>query len=226
MSGFSNNILTGSLSILIFNSIFSIFLSSNLIKEENKFNNFWVKYNLILIPILFNKLYYCTLMHFCLKINKENKGYDLIPTSTLVSIYLFLWNLIYSFIKGIFDVNSNGLYFIQIIFSTIVCLPFFLIIIFFLIHSIILGYFCYLLFIFLSFFTCGSCCLSHLERIISSCKCRLCKKEKPFKCIYCSCKKLGSYFDSGNKCYLQCNFYGCYEINNCCDCSSFFCCKQ
>ena len=230
ISKISNIILTGILSILIFNSIFSIIISPILLNEKNKFDNFWVKNEYILIPILLNKLYHCTLIHFCLNISEKINRYDLISTSTLVSIYIFLWNFIYQYIKGYFDFNSNGLYIIQIIFSSVVLLPFTLIIIFFIIHSVISGYFFYLLFIFISFFTCGtiwlSCLYDRLNDYLGGKKknfisCRLLDLN-PDKFIRCCGGKLGSYCDSNNKCYCQCCFYYGYETN-CCDCTE--CCN-
>ena len=165
-------------------------------------------------------------MHFCLKISEENKGYDLISTSTLVSIYLFFWNIIYNLIKGKLDVKSKYLYIMQIIFSSIISLPLILIIIFFFIHSIISGYFFYILFIFLSFFFCGAIWLSPLCNYLndSNISCNFCGflDMNPYTCIFCSSGRLGSYCDSNNKCYCQCCFYYGYETK-CCDCT--ICCK-
>ena len=223
ISEISNVILAGILSIIIFNSIFSIILSYNLLNENDKSDNFWVKNEFILIPILLNKLYYCTLMHYCLEIYEKNKEYFLISTSTLVSIYLYLWNKIYNLIKGY--LNINALYIIQIIFSGVVLFPFILIAIFFIIHSIISGYCFYLFFIFLSYFLCGHIWFFKLYDYLdkNNFKLRFCGicNLNPDKFIYCSCGKLGSYCDSNNKFYCQCCFYYGYE-ENCCDCTE--CC--
>ena len=162
-------------------------------------------------------------MHYCLEIYEKNKEYFLISTSTLVSIYLYLWNKIYNLIK--IYLNINALYIIQIIFSGVVLFPFILIAIFFIIHSIISGYCFYLFFIFLSYFLCGHIWFFKLYDYLdkNNFKLRFCGicNLNPDKFIYCSCGKLGSYCDSNNKFYCQCCFYYGYE-ENCCDCTE--CC--
>ena len=171
-------------------------------------------------------------MHFCLQISEDKKGYELISNSTLVSIYLFFWNLVYDLIKGYFDVNSNSLLIIQIIISSIICFIFFIIILLVLIHSIISGYLFYLFFLFLSFFLLGGFWLSPLCNCLDyyNLSCNLyglldMNNMNQNYNFYCRNGKLickGAYCDNNNMLYSKCCLAHCYETR-CCDCC--YCCK-
>ena len=124
----SNDILNGTHGILLFNGvfslIFSIFYLSN-ISEEIK--TYFFKYNIILIPILMNKFYFFTLHYYCIYTSEKYQKFEIISNSSLISIYISIWNIILALIKTSIpeNINSNQfncdkiLYIIQIIFSSI-----------------------------------------------------------------------------------------------------------
>ena len=78
-----------------------------------------------LIPILLSKFYFFTFNFYCVSISNEQKGYELFMSgSTLISLYLIIWNLIlkYSILNTI--KNDRILYIIQILLSFIIVLYF------------------------------------------------------------------------------------------------------
>lgn len=91
ISKLSNGILDGVHAILFFNGVFSfifsvLYLSSKLeyIFEDNV--------NVIFIPILINKFYLLTLNYYCAYTSEENKNDELISNSTLISLYMGIWD--------------------------------------------------------------------------------------------------------------------------------------
>ena len=64
-----------------------------------------------------NKFYYLTLNYYCLYLSEALKGFELISGSTLISIYIMVWNVIIEAIKRIDKLYI--LYIIQIIFVSI-----------------------------------------------------------------------------------------------------------
>ena len=129
----SNEILNGTHSIVLFNSlfsfIFSIFYFSNMSEEVKSFL-FKDNINIIFIPILMNKFYYFTLNYYCIYTAEEDKKFEMISYSSIISFYIIIWNLIMTIIKSIIpDGNDNNdynnyqiLYIIQIIFASPVTL--------------------------------------------------------------------------------------------------------
>ena len=113
----SKEILDGTHMILIFNTIFSLIFTSYYFSDESEENYFNKHTNYIFIPILMNKFYYLTLNYYCLYLSEALKGFELISGSTLISIYIMVWNVIIEAIKRIDKLYI--LYIIQIIFVSI-----------------------------------------------------------------------------------------------------------
>ena len=110
-SELSNNILNGTYGIIIFNSFYSFILSCACISREIKNNYFFY------IPIFLNKFYYFTFAHQCAIRTDDEESLNYFTTATLLSIYLFIWDLIIEQIKLI---PVKILLFIQIILSLII----------------------------------------------------------------------------------------------------------
>ena len=130
ISKLSNEILNGTHGILLFNSVFSLIFSAfylSKMKEDIKSYFFKDNLNVIYIPILMNKFYYFTLNYYCIYTSEDTKKFDIIPGSSLISIYISIWDFILSLIKsnipdeyGTNDYNYfNILYIIQITFASI-----------------------------------------------------------------------------------------------------------
>ena len=119
----SNDILNGTHGIVLFNGVFSLIFSSfYLSKMPDKTKNFFFKENtnIIFIPILMNKFYYFTLNYYCIYTSEKNNKFDIISSSSLISFYIFIWNLALTFLKSsISDDYYNILYIIQIVFDSI-----------------------------------------------------------------------------------------------------------
>ena len=119
----SNDILNGTHGIVLFNGVFSLIFSSfYLSKMPDKTKNFFFKENtnIIFIPILMNKFYYFTLNYYCIYTSEKNNKFDIISSSSLISFYIFIWNLALTFLKSsIPDNYYNILYIIQIVFDSI-----------------------------------------------------------------------------------------------------------
>ena len=110
-SEISNNILNGTYGIIIFNSFYSFILSSICISKEIK-NNYY-----FYIPIFLNKFYYFTFAHQCAIRTDDDDSLNYFTTATLLSIYLFIWDLIIDQIKLI---PIKILLYIQIFLSLII----------------------------------------------------------------------------------------------------------
>ena len=127
ISKMSNEILDGTHGIIFFNSVFSLIFSSFYL--SNVFKNFiFEEYiNIIFIPILMNKFYYFTLNYYCIYTSEKNNSFELISGSTLISIYLIVWDYIIEKIKNEIPERKSDtdydyfiiLYIIQIVFSSI-----------------------------------------------------------------------------------------------------------
>jgi len=126
----SNDILNGTHGIVLFNCVFSLIFSSFYLSNmSDDIKNFFFKdnINIIFIPILMNKFYYFTLNYYCIYTAEKNNKFDIISTSSLISFYIFIFNLALTFIKSsIPDDNKTGnynyfniLYIIQIVFDSI-----------------------------------------------------------------------------------------------------------
>ena len=214
----SNDIFTGSIVILGFNSLFSfiftIFYYSNnsaskaLINDPNNYYNY-----ILYIPLLMNKFYYFTFIYYCIKVTEVIKGFDLMSGSTLISIYLLVWSSFFGILIDLIPIKFIFILFaVQIISSTLILFKFFLI--------IINNLFCrgmffrtslYLLFYIFAcggiwFFGCCDCC--------KCCKCCECFETK------------GNFND---KCCKHCNYNYC-EHEECSEILDnlieFKCCKK
>ena len=114
----SNEILKGTRAILLFNGIFSLIFSGYyLTGDSSNFKKFFFQdnINIIFMPILMNKFYYFTLNYYCVYTAEENKKFELISASSLISIYIALWNLVLIIIKSVIpdeDVYDNHNYYI------------------------------------------------------------------------------------------------------------------
>ena len=119
----SNGILNGTHGIVLFNGVFSLIFSSFYLSNmQDKIKNFFFKenINIIFIPILMNKFYYFTLNYYCIYTSEKNNKFDIISSSSLISFYIFIWNLALTFLKSsISDDHYNILYIIQIVFDSI-----------------------------------------------------------------------------------------------------------
>ena len=72
-----------------------------------------------------SKFYHFTLIYFCISYSEDKKKFELISGSTLITIYLSIWEFIISFIKNLCDENSiNSLYITQLVISCLVLLYF------------------------------------------------------------------------------------------------------
>ena len=180
----SEDILQGSTVIIIFNSVFSLiftlFYFSSLTYLVTDINNYF-----IYIPILMNKFYFFTFTYYCLKTAEKTKGIDLVSGSTLITIYISIWNLITGVISNLF--SNHILFSIQLLPSSIITLLF--------LSLIAYNLFCRgifwrtFLYIFFYFFACGGCWFF-------GCCCKCCRN-----CCYCfetpkefnSCCKCGVF---------------------------------
>ena len=135
ISNLSKNILRGTHGILIFNSVFSVIFSFiYLFYKENDIKALFFEDNLniIFMPILMNKYYYFTLNYYCTSTGEDNKKFEIISNSVLVSLYITIWNSVISLIKTIVpdetttDGNdyNNILFIIQMVFSSFPFLAF------------------------------------------------------------------------------------------------------
>ena len=128
ISKLSNEILNGTLGILMFNCLFSFIFSIfylSYMSEEVKSFLFKDNINIIFIPILMNKFYYFTLNYYCIYTAEEDKKFEIISGSSLISFYILIWSLFMTLVKLSIPDDSNGydyfniLYIIQIIFSSL-----------------------------------------------------------------------------------------------------------
>jgi len=131
MSKISNEILNGTYGILIFNGVYSLIFSAFYLSEMSsdfKHLIFEDNINIIYIPILMNKFYYFTLNYYCTYTSESYKGFELISSSTLISLFIQIWNLIISLIKSSIPDKENDddnndyykiLYITQIVFASI-----------------------------------------------------------------------------------------------------------
>ena len=112
----SNKILNGTYGIIIFNGFYSFIFSLVHFSSGLKDNYY------LLIPIFMNKFYFFTFAHYCTIYTDEAEGMDLISCSTLIAIYLWIWDFIIGYASDIF--SKNALFIIQIIFCSIIILIF------------------------------------------------------------------------------------------------------
>ena len=109
----SFGILDGTHGVLIFDGFFALIFSSLYLSDNN--NPLFDNTNLLLIPILMNKFYYFTLIFYCISYSEEKRKFELISSSTLISIYIFILNFIISLIRN--NISIKSLHIIQLVFS-------------------------------------------------------------------------------------------------------------
>jgi len=121
-SAISQNILNGTIGILLVNGLYSFILSAIYLSKkydveelEKEMQNDYF----IIVPVLLNKFYYFTLIYFCLSYTEKKKSLELISGATLISLYVTAFNFITNFI---YYFGSKGLLIFQIIFSSVIAL--------------------------------------------------------------------------------------------------------
>ena len=188
----SNDILNGTYGILVFNAFYSFSLSIKyLLKGIDEDDDSLKTY--ILIPVFMNKFYFFTFTHVSSKYTDEEDGIELISFSTLISIYLSIWDTIIGYITD--NISFKGLFIIQILASSfIIFITLFISFIFlFFIHYFWLTFLYILSFIF-AFGGVWFCKCFKNHNFYNICKC--CKKHELFcsssqshrncyKCIKC-----------------------------------------
>ena len=227
----SNNILHGTHGIFIFNGLFSVFFSYfYLISDKNDIKTFLFEknINIIFMPIVMNKFYYFTLTYYSIFTGEKEKNFEMLSVSTLISMYVAIYNVALSLIKAFipdekssnnFDYN-NILYIIQI---SVSFLPFFGIIVFIFMGIIISSGLDVCLSGKFEYQDCKRKCVLHqfLFWLISCFICfgGLWNKMNGFKQYSCEGCNLSECCYSRSNCYVYC-------INNSflmCDC---FCCDR
>ena len=165
-----------------------------------------------------NKFYFFTLSYYCLSVSEDKKGFEIISGSTLISIYITLWDFIVFFFK---EINLDILYIIQMIFSGIpsllvACYILLVVIMTFLSvkdPTYLLGLFCCIMFFFGgglwydysdddSYCDCYNCC----ECCDCTCDCKHCSLDcdiccfscigKTVYCDCCCCDKTSCYYST------------------------------
>ena len=211
----SYGILVGTHGVLIFNGVFSLIISA--LYLSNNYKDIFETQHLIFIPILMNKFYHFTLTFFCVSYSAQKKKFEVIPGSTLISIYLSIWDLIISLIRD--HSSEKALYIVQIVFSSLpsLALLIFILILFFtgiFMHDVQCKdrfefYFC--LFSFCLCFGGFWFNIKTYDKLLAS------------NCDYCSCASCNCC--DCCDCFLCCECCDCCECYDCCGCCDcFYCC--
>ena len=120
-SALSQNILGGTVGILLVNGLYVFILSSkylaNKFEDNEKLEEEMKNDYFTAVPVLLNKFYYFTLIYFCLSFAEKKKKLELISGATLISFYIIGFNFITSLLRYI---GSRGLIIIQIVFSSFI----------------------------------------------------------------------------------------------------------
>ena len=111
----TNIILNGTIGIVIVNSFFSFSASIYCLSKD--MNNIF-----LYIPILMNKCYFFVFSYHCTIYTDNEERIDYFSSATLLSIYLFIWDLIIEYI--IKKITITILLFIQITLSLIIFITF------------------------------------------------------------------------------------------------------
>ena len=194
MKNLSDDIIRGATVILGFNSLFSFIFTIFYFSNNTSLKNIIInsEYNYIYAPILMNKFYYFTFIYYCIKVTEEIKGFDLMSGSTLISIYLFIWNFIFGFLRDLTPIKYIHILFgLQMIPSGCITFKFLLI--------IFNNLFCRGMFwktcLYL-FFYCLACGGVWFFGCCDCCKC----------CTCCKCFESKENFDECCKCCDNCNY--------------------
>ena len=134
---FSQNILNGTIGIFLVNGLYSLILSSKYLAKsynsDEELETELGKDNYVIFPVLLNKYYYFTLLYFCLTYSEEQDGFNLISSSTLISLYISAFDFIISIIGVL---GTKSVIIIQLVFSCFVGIFWLFIIIAFLVSMI------------------------------------------------------------------------------------------
>ena len=109
----SSNILKGTFGIIIACGIYSFIVSILCLSKEIQNNNYYY-----IIPILMNKFYSLTFAYHCTVFTDVENNIELISSSTLLAIYLSIWDFFFDLISDYLPIKL--LLIIQIIFSLVV----------------------------------------------------------------------------------------------------------
>ena len=110
----SNDILKGTYGVLFFNAFYSFFLSIKILSKGYDEDDKSLR-NYILVPIFMNKFYFFTFTNVSAIYTDDEDGIELISFSTLISIYLSIWDTLIDYITEYIPIN--GIFIIQIITS-------------------------------------------------------------------------------------------------------------
>ena len=187
----SNEILNGTYGILIFNAFYSFIISIiYFVSKDGITNN-----NYISIPIFMSKFYFFTFTHYCTIYTDEADGIELISCSTLISIYLSIWDFAIGFITD--NIPIKALFIIQMIPCTLIVLGVLLTLFTFM---FCVGSFWIIFLYLITFFTFGGglwfCDKFDQEKCFERCKCcretnNCCSSDECHKRCYslCPCLK-------------------------------------
>ena len=162
------------------------------------------------MPILMNKFFYFKLNYYYLYTAEKDKKFEIISGSSLISIYISIWNLILALIKASIpdekisdDYNYyNILYIIQIVFSSVPALGV------------------------ATFIIVGLCCSTGLAHYLDGCYCDQCIDTFSLhEFLFCF---LSFIFCFGGLWIRMIDFqdyeYECCDVDECCD-LGFNCCN-
>ena len=124
VSKMSHETKNGLFAILLFNGTFSfIFSFIYLFHKSNKFKEYIFEnnMNIIFIPILMNKFYYFTLNYYYTYTSEVNKKFNVFSSSTLISMYLLVYDFIIWAIKFIISLFTTHYYIQVLIVIQIIC---------------------------------------------------------------------------------------------------------
>ena len=231
----SNGIFDGTHGILIFDGIFALIFSSLYLSNSDNF--LFEKNIFFIIPILMNKFYYFTLMFYCLSYSEEKRKFELISSSTLISVYIFIINSIISLIRD--SITLKVLYIIQLVFSCFPCILIPLILVYLIIMLFDFEYPCYMKVTYLFCLSSFLCCfggfwmsLDFFDRFsVSINEDNMdCSLDTLSNCCYYCCSDcfsccINSVYYRTIKSYTSCeccNCCICYDCCECCEC--FYCC--
>ena len=163
VSKMSTSILEGMEGVIYYISFYVFILSFiYLLGNDELYNNVFLNNYYIYPPILMNKFFFFTLTYYCLSYSEDQQGFELISSSTLISIYLVIWDLFYSNIRDYLPISV--LFIIQLIPSGYYSISFSIKILVIIISTgnvlISICLFCFIIYLFCCFgglFNCFSC---------------------------------------------------------------------
>ena len=180
-------VLSETFIVLVSTSINGFISSIGYFQDSGKSNKTYNSNNLY-SSIIFNKLFFFSFNYYCTNVS-ENIGKNelLLSQSTLITIYIFIEDLIIFLIKHLASKNLRTLYLIQLVFSSII--------------GVFIGVICFLCILFyllfclksLELYTCheGYCLLECCCCNKNSLKCKSCYSQYcEYYWSFCECPKL------------------------------------